>query len=208
MSSQKRVFAGFVLALTAGCGMAAPSPSLAAPVYTFNYTDGGLNPAAIVAGSFSIPVADFTAATPVLGLFGLGGDLGVSLPNTDITAISLTLNGSTTFGLADRNASGANVFDVSGAQPQLAYGTTNFLVVLPIGCNPEQTSCSSGIQAALFGNSVIIPAGLTDSFGTWNTSSGMSATPLPAALPLFVTGLGALGLLGWRRKRKNAASTA
>ena len=30
-------------------------------------------------------------------------------------------------------------------------------------------------------------------------------TPLPAALPLFATGLGALGLLGWRRKRKAAA---
>ena len=28
------------------------------------------------------------------------------------------------------------------------------------------------------------------------------ATPLPGALPLFATGLGALGLLGWRRKRK------
>jgi hypothetical protein len=28
------------------------------------------------------------------------------------------------------------------------------------------------------------------------------ATPLPAALPLFATGLGSLGLLGWRRKRK------
>jgi PEP-CTERM motif len=27
-------------------------------------------------------------------------------------------------------------------------------------------------------------------------------TPLPAALPLFASGLGALGLLGWRRKRK------
>jgi hypothetical protein len=27
-------------------------------------------------------------------------------------------------------------------------------------------------------------------------------TPLPATLPLFATGLGALGLLGWRRKRK------
>ena len=26
--------------------------------------------------------------------------------------------------------------------------------------------------------------------------------PLPAALPLFATGLGALGLLGWRRKQK------
>ena len=32
-----------------------------------------------------------------------------------------------------------------------------------------------------------------------------SSTPLPAALPLFGTGLGALGLLGWRRKRKQAA---
>jgi hypothetical protein len=29
-------------------------------------------------------------------------------------------------------------------------------------------------------------------------------TPLPATLPLFAGGLGALGLLGWRRKRKNA----
>jgi hypothetical protein len=33
-------------------------------------------------------------------------------------------------------------------------------------------------------------------------------TPLPAALPLFATGLGALGVLGWRRKRKDAAAIA
>ncbi len=33
------------------------------------------------------------------------------------------------------------------------------------------------------------------------------ATPLPATLPLFATGLGALGLLGWRRKRKGTAGT-
>ncbi len=32
-----------------------------------------------------------------------------------------------------------------------------------------------------------------------------SATPLPAALPLFAGGLGGLGLLGWRRKRKQHA---
>jgi hypothetical protein len=30
----------------------------------------------------------------------------------------------------------------------------------------------------------------------------ITGTPVPAALPLFATGLGALGLLGWRRKRK------
>jgi hypothetical protein len=38
--------------------------------------------------------------------------------------------------------------------------------------------------------------------------SSSSTTPLPAALPLFASGLGALGLLGWRRKRKNAALAA
>ena len=32
-----------------------------------------------------------------------------------------------------------------------------------------------------------------------------TATPLPAALPLFATGIGGLGLLGWRRKRKAQA---
>jgi hypothetical protein len=34
------------------------------------------------------------------------------------------------------------------------------------------------------------------------TTGTVSQTPLPATLPLFATGLGALGLLGWRRKRK------
>ncbi len=52
-------------------------------------------------------------------------------------------------------------------------------------CGPPST-CPSG--ASLTGGTVV---------GT---------TPIPAALPLFATGLGALGLLGWRRKRKNPRS--
>jgi hypothetical protein len=51
---------------------------------------------------------------------------------------------------------------------------------------------------------------------TWGTGADQSftlevgeaaviATPLPATLPLSATGLGALGLLGWRRKRKGVA---
>ena len=36
-------------------------------------------------------------------------------------------------------------------------------------------------------------------------ASDPAPAPLPAALPLFATGLGALSLVGWRRKRKLAA---
>ncbi len=48
-------------------------------------------------------------------------------------------------------------------------------------------------------------------FFTFSSEGGLlfdspsQATPLPAALPLFATGLGALGVLGWRRKKKAAA---
>jgi hypothetical protein len=36
--------------------------------------------------------------------------------------------------------------------------------------------------------------------------TGVLTTPLPSALPLFATGFGALGLLGWWRKRKAIAA--
>jgi hypothetical protein len=56
------------------------------------------------------------------------------------------------------------------------------------------------------GNNVLLA-----SFSATLTSSGGgqgSSTPLPAALPLFASGLGVMGLLGWRRKRKRAAASA
>jgi hypothetical protein len=63
-----------------------------------------------------------------------------------------------------------------------------------------------GLWQALF------TVGANDAEGVFQTNI-MSAnievtdpTPIPAALPLFATGLGALGLLGWRRKRKAQAA--
>jgi hypothetical protein len=40
------------------------------------------------------------------------------------------------------------------------------------------------------------------------SSLGVAATPLPAALPLFAAGLGVMGLLDRRRKRKNSSALA
>jgi hypothetical protein len=73
-------------------------------------------------------------------------------------------------------------------------------------------------SSVTFGNSLDFPIGVAlfnldpgitvdapDSFVTNNIFAppgAVGATPLPATLPLFATGLGALGLLGWRRKKK------
>jgi hypothetical protein len=64
-------------------------------------------------------------------------------------------------------------------------------------------------QTGLFG---FDPANPNQSVGvdaTFTLERGaLIATPLPAALPLFAGGLGAMGLLGWRRKRKTPAPAA
>ena len=41
--------------------------------------------------------------------------------------------------------------------------------------------------------------------GVWLYRGTTAVVPLPAALPLFGTGLGILGFLGWRRRRKTQA---
>jgi hypothetical protein len=52
-------------------------------------------------------------------------------------------------------------------------------------------------------SSYSVSAGFSDILSGTLTAE-VSATPLPAALPLYATGLGALALLRWRRKRKAA----
>ena len=59
---------------------------------------------------------------------------------------------------------------------------------------------ASDIQIS-FSETMSAPGGFGFSYSLAE-SSAVAATPLPAALPLFVTGLGAIGMLGLRRKRK------
>src|SRR3974390_3154357 len=83
---------------------------------------------------------------------------------------------------------------------QFDFTTGNFLN------SPPDFSSSAASMA--FG--VLVLGGLSGEnqsviadFDNFNIT--ITQTPLPAALPLFATGLAGLGLLGWRRKRKVAA---
>jgi hypothetical protein len=67
-------------------------------------------------------------------------------------------------------------------------------------------------SSAVFDTTTLVALGVTTGTYTWTwdggsftIEAGVAPTPLPAALPLFATGLGAMGLFGWRRKRKAQA---
>jgi hypothetical protein len=102
--------------------------------------------------------------------------------------------------------------------PTIAVVSLNTPIFIKISLDIEGFGNPGGVQAG-FLNSLDYPTGM----GVFNLDDGVTAndpgtflvnnlflpptaeTPLPAALPLFATGLGALGLLARRRKRKQAA---
>lgn len=73
-------------------------------------------------------------------------------------------------------------------------------------------SFGTGIVANLYSVGSTFYLSLSQPSGYWNPGDSgsltVAQTPLPAALPLFASGLGAMGLFGWRRKRKKAAAMA
>jgi hypothetical protein len=94
--------------------------------------------------------------------------------------------------------------------PGSFFANTDFINPL----NPPIYFDASGVAMSLSdGVKVIFSQASFETFqpnSNYTTSTGtfsLTPTPLPAALPLFATGLGALGLLGWRRKRKAAATS-
>ena len=126
----------------------------------------------------------------------IGGFIsGLNDNQLDQTASSVTITASTIGGLGEYVTPGfPNNFDVSGGAItgvsfQGDLGTYHLSIVLQTGLN----------NAILFNNAV------GSGEGGPVTYEAAAETPLPAALPLFATGLGALGLLGWRRKRKQVA---
>jgi CHRD domain len=92
-----------------------------------------------------------------------------------------------------------------------SYNMT-FDMTLATSYNPAFITAHGGsaasAEAFLFAGMIAGNAYLnihTTQFGGGEIRGFLAPVPLPTALPLFATGLGVLGLLGWRRKRKVAA---
>jgi hypothetical protein len=95
-------------------------------------------------------------------------------------------------------AGGAFIDPFSGSNYIIDWTNGDSLsLATPIIPNPLTTFCDPTTDPTCSPD--IIPPDIANLNFT-----GFGDTPLPGALPLFATGLGALGLLGWRRKRKVA----
>jgi hypothetical protein len=86
----------------------------------------------------------------------------------------------------------------------LASGAITDISLWTVGINPGDVPVLLTLFATQFsgycpGASTCFPPNATFSYDFTPTSTGV--TPLPAALPLFATGMGLMGWAGWRRKR-------
>jgi hypothetical protein len=120
---------------------------------------------------------------------------------------------------------GPSALDAFSSNLPAGYGPFSYAQLnnnISVGdvCGPGKCGISAGALAAVIFFSVDasgVPSALTTAAISTTSANFIDtkptvtlvptpATPLPATLPLFATGLGALGLLRWRRKRKARVS--
>ena len=166
----------------------------------------------------------FKLAAPVLALFAL---LCMGSSNVSALTYDLTLSnagGQTGTGMFTINSSapGSGTFTAGGNLTALSFTIDNYTFSLANEqlFNPYVTFSNGVLTNIAYVGSQdgwkldLGTAGLNYFFldflnyqiSAGTISSSVSATPLPPGLPLFITGLAALALLGWRKKQKMQAA--
>ncbi len=177
--------------LAAGCGF---STSASAVTLSYEYSGTGnlsfqsdttLN----IGGTCSSPC--FVSA--LMTIEGTGPAFNPSIPSGWAASAFATV----TDNLGDTMSLAVNTGDTPGTKHEI-FGGVFFPSTLP-----RTLDISTSSFASIFGGPATIDYSVEIGLPT-----GAFVTPLPAALPLFATGLGALGLLRWRRKRKGIGRPA
>ena len=161
--------------------------------------------------AFDLAGLSGTVTSAKLTIFGSNG-LFLFNSTTPATVTYSIFDVSTNIGALTGHTAGAAAFTDLGSG--LVYGSTSFAattaaspqLVIDLAGGLNNINAALGSLFALGGGtSLVSNQGFLWSSSTLDPAAQLTlefATPLPAALPLFASGLGALGLLGWRRKRK------
>ena len=192
-------------------------------------SDGGTAVATVQGNQSPFPSVTATAQITNVPQFNRLIDAGANIQliyyievvgPTGFVSVDMTANGTLSF---PGSSSGSDQLSVGGSPLTLPDVTGSFTVnhtyslfanqpieVLIRAAANTQGNQLQTVTAYLDPFFFIDPSVTNASAYSIITSEGIgnspATTPLPAALPLFVTGLGAMGLLGWRRKQKNATT--
>jgi hypothetical protein len=153
-----------------------------------------------LSADFTLP-SGFTNPSLNITTFSVDDRAVLQLNGTNIASTGIFCNSPPCSGNMVLTSGGANnpftFLNAQGSSFTITSGFVTGLNLLRLIVNDT----GAGIGGNLNPSSQPTSATLTGSV----TFDVVSTVPLPGALPLFAAGLGALGLLGWRRKKKLAA---
>jgi hypothetical protein len=147
--------------------------------------------------------ADREISSSVSGAFHFVLEQGGNFFEYSSSSVSFTANTYTNFTSSSLTASNFDEICV------VSCGTGNFGNVISPTANPNFSSSGSLITLGVVTVGQYANGSATSYFDNldMDITYTPNPTPVPAALPLFASGLGAMGLFGWRRKRKNGPAT-
>jgi hypothetical protein len=201
-----------LLGLMAACALLGSTVAANASPYVVTLDQIGSNVVATGSGQLNVTGLSLVG-TGVTQNPGVQANIAsLTLSQTFGGTVYTGLSGPTSFGSGGpfgvSSSSGPPVAIVGNFTP-----TTMQILFVPTGYMSDSVLATS---TDTWNNATLASLGLTPGTYVWTWGTGadqsftleIGQTPLPAALPLFATGLGGLGLLGWRRKRKSAAPIA
>jgi len=199
----KTIFVACALLLAGNVGASA-SP------YVVTLQEVGPNVVATGSGQLNFTGLTFLDATDAIVVPGfMNPPIGLIVTGAPSTATDYFDPTGTTFSGPNNFGSGFGTAS-SGSGDTVGLSALGMGIIVPSGYVSDTALSDSSTYA--LENFVLLGVTPGTYKWTWGTGADQSftleiGTPLPAALPLFATGLGGLGLLGWRRKRKADAAS-